>query len=57
METIKLFSMALSTILTQKYHRNWLLNLFWVREANIEIQDKSLTHLVACQIKNNQLKE
>lgn len=57
MGTIKLFSMAVSTILTQKYHRNWLLNLFWAREANIEIQDKNLTYLVASLIKNNQLKE
>jgi hypothetical protein len=47
MGTIKLLSMAVLTILTQKSLRNRFQILFSVKEANIAIQDKKLTNLVA----------
>ncbi len=58
MENIKLLTMAVLTILTQKYLRNnWLLELFLGKETNRAIQDKNLTYIVPTNTINNQLKD
>lgn len=57
MGSINLLSMAVSIILTQKSIWNRLLDVIWVKEANIDIRDKNSTYLVASQSINNQLKD
>ena len=57
MGSINLLSMAVSIILTQKSIWNRLLDVIWVKEANIDIRDKNSTYLVVSQSINNQLKD
>ena len=57
MGSINLLSMAVSIILTQKSSWNRLLDVIWVKEANIDIRDKNSTYLVVSQSINNQLKD
>jgi hypothetical protein len=58
MGTIKLQTMAVLAILTQKYLRNnWLLEIFLGKETIQAIQDKNLTNIVTTNTINNQLKD
>lgn len=58
MGTIKLHTMAVYTILTQKYLRNnWLLEIFLGKETIQAIQDKNLTNIVPTNTIINQLKD
>jgi hypothetical protein len=58
MGTIKLLTMAVLTILTQKYLRNkWLPEIFLGKETIQAIQDKNVTYIVPTNTINNQLKD
>ena len=58
MGTIKLLTMAVLTILTQKYLRNnWLLEIFLGKETIQANEDKNSTNIVPTNIINNQLKD